>query len=79
MSALTIKDVPTRLHRELKARAKVHGRSLNREIIATLEAGTGATQLSVSHLLQRAQAIRAEIGGHLTPAMLLDFKSRGRR
>lgn len=79
MIALTIKDVPASLHRELKVRARTNGRSLNREIIAVLESGTGVVRLSVPQLLHRAQAVRAEIAGHLTPALLTGYKTRGRR
>ncbi len=44
MPTLTLKAIPTKLHRELKNRAKTHHRSLNKEVIATLEQATGAAQ-----------------------------------
>jgi plasmid stability protein len=34
---ITIKDIPVKLHRKLKARAKANNRSLNREVIDILE------------------------------------------
>ena len=38
MSTITIRNVPPRLHRALKQRARLHGWSLNREVLAILEA-----------------------------------------
>jgi plasmid stability protein len=43
MASITLKNIPTELHRELKKRAEEHHRSLNREIIATLKNATGGT------------------------------------
>ncbi len=37
MSTITIRDVPPAVHRSLTSRARAHGRSLNKEIIVTLE------------------------------------------
>jgi len=42
MPSITLKDIPRALHRELKARAKAHHRSLNKEVIATLTAAASA-------------------------------------
>jgi plasmid stability protein len=40
MPTITLKDLPRKLHRALKTRAKAHHRSLNKEVIATLQAAT---------------------------------------
>ena len=45
MATMTVKDVPEKLHRRLKARAAAHRRSLNSEVIACLEATAGAQKL----------------------------------
>lgn len=37
MPTITLKDIPAALHRDLKKRAKVNHRSLNKEILATLQ------------------------------------------
>ena len=43
MIALTLKNVPPRLHRALKKRADRHRRSLNQEVLHCLERATGLT------------------------------------
>jgi len=37
MATITLKNIPTDLHRKLKKRAEEHHRSLNGEILATLK------------------------------------------
>jgi plasmid stability protein len=37
MVSITLKDIPRDLHRTLKQRALLHHRSLNKEILATIE------------------------------------------
>jgi plasmid stability protein len=44
MPTITVKDIPRDLHRALKGRAKTHHRSLNKEVIATLQAATAASR-----------------------------------
>ena len=49
--SLTLKNVPSRLHRQLKARAREHKRSLNQEAILCLEqilADTGGPTTSLT-------------------------------
>jgi antitoxin FitA len=43
VATITLKNLPSGLHRKLKHRAKEHHRSLNKEIIATLKSATGET------------------------------------
>ena len=45
MPTLTPKAIPAELHQHLKNRAKAHHRSLNKEVIATLEQATGTSQM----------------------------------
>jgi plasmid stability protein len=74
MATLTIKDVPEPLVRRLKARATLHRRSLNREVIASLEA-----LVDPEALLARAREVRrAPAGGRLTDRTLERLKSAGR-
>jgi len=42
LPSITLKNIPTDLHRKLKKRAEEHHRSLNREIIATLKTAADA-------------------------------------
>jgi plasmid stability protein len=44
MPTITLKNLPRDLHRKLKNRAKAHRRSLNGEVIATLQNATAATR-----------------------------------
>jgi plasmid stability protein len=37
MVSITLKDIPESLHRTLKKRARLHHRSLNKEVLATIE------------------------------------------
>jgi plasmid stability protein len=45
MPNITLKDIPRDLHRSVKSRAKAYYRSLNKEVIATLQAVTTAFRL----------------------------------
>lgn len=59
MPTLTLKAIPPKLHRELKKRAKAHHRSLNKEVIATLEEATGAARRpGAAAMLEEAQQAR---------------------
>jgi plasmid stability protein len=48
MPNLTLKNIPTALHLRLKARAEANRRSLNREILALLEAQLEAPAVDVA-------------------------------
>jgi plasmid stability protein len=43
MPTITLKNLPRELHRQLKTRAKTHRRSLNGEVIATLQAAIASS------------------------------------
>ena len=79
MATMTVKDVPEKLHRRLKARAAAHRRSLNSEIIASLEATAGAQKLDPDALLARAASLRSRVGGHLTDSDLVALRTAGRK
>ena len=78
MATVTIKDLPERLHRRLKTRASAHGRSLNREIIACLEAAAGPARIDPEAYLARAGALRRRVSGRLTDSDLAAFRGAGR-
>jgi plasmid stability protein len=44
MVSITLKDIPDQLHRALKQRARMHHRSLNKEVIATIESAILGTE-----------------------------------
>jgi plasmid stability protein len=43
MVSITLKDIPEALHRTLKQRARLHHRSLNKEVLATIEGALHGT------------------------------------
>src|SRR2546427_8540913 len=63
MATLTVKNVPQPLVRRLKARATLHRRSLNREVIACLEVLAQAAPVDAEALLARARGVRHARGG----------------
>ncbi|MFV1980246.1 MAG: Arc family DNA-binding protein [Rhodothermia bacterium] len=74
MASLLIKDVPSILHRKLKDRAVRHHRSMNKEVIAILEA-----TLETGHrpgLPDLPDPI--PINAPITARMLRDAKREGR-
>ena len=79
MSTITIKDIPTAMHRTLKAQAKAHGRSLNKEVLATLENSLHSTRLDAGSTLLRARTVRETMGIYLTETDLASRKNEGRR
>lgn len=56
MANLTIKDLPDRLHKELKKLAEREGRSLNAQIIRTLQDG-----LALDERRRRLEAARRRL------------------
>jgi plasmid stability protein len=79
VASITVKDIPEKLHRRLKARALAHRRSLNSEIIASLEAAASAEKLDPDALLARAAALRSRVSGRLTDTDLAALRGAGRR
>jgi plasmid stability protein len=79
MATVTVKDLPEKLHRQLKARALRHRRSLNSEIISVLEAATASQKVDPDSLLARAAALRSRVGGRLTDSDLAALRRAGRR
>ena len=78
MITLTIKGISRTAHRELKKRAARHGRRLNTEAIAVLEASVQSSPADVQGLLARAQAARATMKFTVTAAQIDRFKREGR-
>ena len=79
MSTITLKNVPIGIHKALKSRAKAHGRSLNREIIAALESTLHGSRIDVAAVRKHAQAVRETMGVYLTQKDLTALKNAGRR
>jgi antitoxin FitA len=78
MANLTLKDLPENVHRELRARAERHRRSLNREAIACLEAVVLAERIDPDALLARARAARRRVTGPVAPGTVRRLVLSGR-
>ena len=79
MPSLTVKRVPDRLYRTLKANARTHRRSLNGEIISCLERATASTRVDPEEFLARVGHLRARVTGpRLTERGLRRAKGAGR-
>ncbi|MFC1499195.1 Arc family DNA-binding protein [Verrucomicrobiota bacterium] len=79
MNTITLKNVPAGIHKTLKSRAKAHGRSLNKEIIVSLEATLHGVRVNTAEVVNHARAVRETAGVYLTQADLTAFKNTGRR
>ena len=61
MPALTIKNIPEDLYKELKLVAEQHHRSINSEVIVCLERSLFPKKLSPEERLNNIQALRSQI------------------
>jgi len=79
MPSITIRDLPDRLHARLRERAARHRRSLNAEIVHTLDEATVPDSADVEATLAELQRLRDEERvPPLTDAILREAK-QGRR
>lgn len=68
MITITIKGLSKVAHQALKKRAATHGRSLNTEAIAVLEASVRSTPVNAQEMIARVRAARATMQFKTTPA-----------
>jgi plasmid stability protein len=76
---ITIKDIPSRLHRKLKDRAVAHKRSPNWEVIDILEAAVDSRPLHFNALFREVDEVHARL--NVTPlgeSILRCAKNEGR-
>jgi plasmid stability protein len=78
MATITLKNIPDELHEALKKRASLQRRSLNNEIIASLEASLRSTPIDLESFLYKIQFLREEVSGRLTDSDLKSLKNEGR-
>jgi plasmid stability protein len=78
MITITLKDIPKPVHSALKNRAKQHGRSLNKEALACLEAAVAPARVNVHALLEELREHRASLPGRLNDDLLFEAKTTGR-
>lgn len=79
MITITIKGLSKEAHQALKKRAATHGRSLNTEAIAVLEASVRSQPVDVQGILARARAARSTMKFVASDAEISRFKREGRR
>ena len=78
MITLTIKGISKEAHRELKKRAATHGRSLNTEAIAVLEASVRSVPAEAGAVVQHAREFRNSLKFQIAPAGPKKSKRKGR-
>jgi plasmid stability protein len=78
MISITLKGIPGPVHVALKQRAKRHGRSLNKEALACLEAAVAPTRVNVAALLTEIRQHRVSLPGRLTDQLLKAARQTGR-
>ena len=77
MPSLTLKDIPKRLHQQLRERAERNRRSLSQEALACLEQVVAAEPVDADALLAKARALREGIKP-ISPQEIEDWINRGR-
>lgn len=75
---ITLKEIPAELHERLREVARQTGRSLNRQIIHTLEQVILPQRIDREQLAQRIRRRRDSIGGHLDADELSSAITSGR-
>ena len=80
MPSITLKNIPRDLHRALKSRAKAHHRSLNKEVIASLQSlASKAAPVDAKQLIAEAREMRSKFKGETSLAEIQAMKIAGRR
>ena len=77
MASITIRNLPPRLHEELKTAARRHHRSLQNEIVACLTRYVEALPRPKTELMAEAAELRAKLPW-VDHALVDDFKRAGR-
>lgn len=78
MATITLKNIPDILHERLKESAAQHHRSMNKEIIARLEAQLMPPSLSAESKLAEIRALRQRLPLRATPEEIDELKREGR-
>jgi hypothetical protein len=79
VATITLKNIRVELHQRLKKRAREHHRSLNKEIISTLNSATAqAHRLDVDALIGEARVARSKFTRQIKAAEIDAWKRAGR-
>ena len=68
MPALTIKNIPEDLYKQLKLVAEQHHRSINSEVIVCLKRSLFPARVSTEERLNNIQALRSQISTNIITA-----------
>lgn len=78
MTQITLKKLPDKVYRALKKRAKRFKRSLNSEIIHTLEQSTISTEYDPNEVIEKVKELHSRINVHVTSKEIKEAKEWGR-
>jgi len=78
MTTITLKNIPEDLHERLKESATQHHRSLNKEIIARLEAQLMPPKPDAEQKLAEIRALRQRTAVYAVPEEIDALKQEGR-
>lgn len=76
MTTLTIKNIPEQLYKELKNQALINHRSLNSEVIVSLERAVHKHTISPQEIISQARAVRIQSNAMLTLSNQLINKTK---
>lgn len=78
MTQITLKKLPDKVYLELKKRAKRYKRSLNSEIIHTLEKSTMSSEFDPEELIEKVKQIHSKIKVRTNRKDIQEAKNWGR-
>jgi plasmid stability protein len=79
MATLTIKNIPDEIYQKLKQQALLHRRSLNKEVIISLEQALRKKLASPDTIIAKARKLRSKTSKfRLTEKILNAAKNKGR-
>lgn len=78
MPSITIKDIPRHVHLRLKERARRNRRSLQQEILLTLEQSVTSSRVAPEEWLAETRNLRKQAGRGLSPAQIDRARRDGR-
>lgn len=75
---ITLKELPDELHRKLRQRAEMHGRSLNKEVIMILENTVNPVRRSSRDILEQITERREQMDPIVKQEELKEIIEEGR-
>lgn len=79
MGTFTVKNIPTDTYEELKRLAKANRRSINSEIILSIERAVHSRRIDPDEIVARARALREKTAGYeISDAEFTRAKEEGR-